>query len=213
MTKSYSYKVEPVKPTAYQLWKEFRPYIYKILKQHKFIDKEDAYAESYFFIDKALSTLDEKKSGIKYWLLSNIKWKLYRYLYVNKYLIKRPPYLAFRKDKHEMEFGSIDFQDQDNINPFYDPVGDEDIDFNSYDKQIAYDKLIKALNILDFKTKDILKKYYGIHCKKLSRNELATIYQCSAQNIDCFVAKAKRKIYNYLTRTNKNIGDILDYEA
>ena len=213
MTKNYSYKVEPIKPTAYQLWKEFRPYIYKILKQNKCRDLDDAYAESYFFIDKALSTLDESKSGVKYWLLSNIKWKLYRYLFVNKYLIKRPTYLAQRADTHEMNFLSLNYNDKEGFEKLYNPVGDSDVDYNEYDKNVAYRQLKKSFNILDDKTRDIITSYYGIGCKKLSRNELAAIYNCKPQNIDGYVMKAKKKIHRYLTRINTNIGDVLDYEA
>jgi DNA-directed RNA polymerase specialized sigma24 family protein len=86
---------------------------------------------------------------------------------------------------------------------------------NSYDFNVVKRTLDRALKRIPEDYQKILKRFYGIGCKRESIKEIAASCNASEGYIGDKIIRARRKVERILRSIykDKNIGELLDYEA
>ena len=215
MTENYLNKIQPIDST-YTIWKKMKPYIYKYLQRIHCSDIEDAYSESYFYIDAALSRYNPKRQmAFTSWIMSCLKQKLFNYCFIHKYIIRRPSYLKEKPDQLDNIYTFIGIgegcQDEEKTKQL------QSID-ETYSNEFDFSKLKEvvreALNHINPRYRRITEMFYGIGMsRRYKLKEIASLYGISIAAVAAIINKTKKRLHQYLTRTNKYIGEILDYEA
>ena len=179
MTENYLNKVQPVdRSAAVKYWRSYKSYIYKFLKRINYPDKDDAYNQSYLFIDQALRYYKADKGfNLRSWILTCLKPKLRAYCFETFNVIKRPRYLFYKdEDKHLQYDMNIDY-----IDNLYNDNGEDKYEINrnkgtvkSKDRPPEYYVSVNdirglvehALKVLTPEQEYLIKKYYGIQTTK-----------------------------------------------
>lgn len=211
MTENYSCKIKPIEPSAYAYWKKYRSYIYKIARDYRCTDPDNVYAESYFFIDRAIAAFNSTRGmAIGAWLFKILRQKVKDYCFKNRHIIHRPQYPkeegCFTVDSLEYlkeEDGSIEYE------PVFEGLSPDEIALRNYLRR----ELRRAMKMLDPSWEELVKKYYGIDRAKEPVYKIAKDLGVSTACLYEKIRKAKQKMHRYLTKWDKNIGELLDYDA
>lgn len=197
--KNYSYKIEPI-DEWYQLYKKYKPYIYRAVKTFPPEDREDLYSSIWDEIEKAKKSYKQEKGMCKR------SWLFY---YIRKTIAH------FMKLKNKI---------QDHEKPIEETEEGLELSY-SYYKDFDYDKTIDSkilsrdiallINTIPEQYREIIKNHYGINTE---RKTLVQQSQLTGDDPKTIFDRLRRGLKYLRSRIQNNdkykyIGEFLDYEA
>lgn len=211
MTENYLNKVEAANE-AFTIWKNHKNYIYKILKQWKCQDMEDAYHQSFVYILLAVSKFNKERGINKIaWTLSIMKQRLFDYVKTKCQIISNPYYA--RKNPDLRRIKEVLRIDRDNEGLSLE-IPDKSPEPSYYaEMSIISDFIDKVIKKLNPRQEYIIRRYYGIGAEPEDVTTIADELGANVKSIYDSLRHARLKMMRIINRNYIYKGDLLDYEA